>query len=357
MAIRRSLLPGTGVTHPSQSNLNKQFETGVKKAEEIKKNGTKYLVNTPANSGITVGKPTTRPSSGSGGGGGTSSDNSAALYQAYLAQIEAEQRRLAEEQQRRANEAYDRNVNAMTDAFAQRSGVLKNNLDSTLKNLATDYSASRDSINTDAVRSAQEAYINNMLSKRNLAQNMAAQGLSGGASETTMAGLENNYGNARNAIAATQNENLGSLEDLYNKNKNSAQQAYNDQLAADELQKAQYMVQFENDRQNALAQAYESQLSQLAEMDPSFLSGLSGLVTSQAGYTPTEQGAVKNTVSSVNTTQGGAGGSSGSSRNFYLNRARELRSAGRSDAEIAQILAGEEGLANVSIQSILNQLR
>lgn len=289
-------------------------------------------------------------SSGSGSKGSSSGSastaSSSAMLQAYLAELERQRVQAA-------NDAYNRNVSALNDAYNQRSDLLKNNYNSTLQNLATDYNASKDSINADATKAAREAYINSMLSRKNLAQNMAAQGLSGGASETTMAGLYNNYGNARNEIQTTANENLGNLENLYTQNKNSALQAYNDQLAADALQKAQYMIQFENDRQNLLTQAYESQLSQLANLDPTYLMSMSGLVSDQSAYTPTEQSSPSNATKTVNTQQGNS--ATGVMSSWYANRARQLRSAGQSDAQIAQDLANQ-GLANSSILYILNQL-
>ena len=313
-----------------------------------------YLANTTANKDIKVGKPQNVKHSSAGRSGGSGGDYGYGGYDSSVMDAYLDSMNQLQEQQRQAADAtYNSNVAAMNNAYEQRSGLLKNNLDSTLKNLQTDYDASKASINNDAEKSSREAYINSMLSKKNLAQNMAAQGLSGGASETTMAGLENNYGNARNEIATTANENLGSLLDLYNKNRNSAQQAYNDQLAADALQKAQYMTQFENDRQNMLAQAYDSQLSQLMSLDPSFVAAMSGYTSSQSGYTPTQQAAASNKVNNVSTTQ--SGGTGGTTRNWYLNRARQLRQSGRSDASIAQDLAGQ-GVGNSTIQYILSQL-
>ena len=332
MAKRGSITGGLGsiIKDTTNNTMNKYKDTGT-------------TGNTSGGSG-----------GGSGGSGGGSSSYSnqlkqqqaAAAYKEYLAEI---QRR----QQQAADDAYNRNVSAMNDAFNQRGDLLKSNLDSALKNLETDYNASRDAINRDATEAAREAYINRMMSQRNLAQNMAAQGLSGGASETTLAGLENSYGNARNQIATTANENLGDLEDLYSKNRNSAWQSYNDQLAADALQRAQYMTQFENDRQNLLAQAYDNQLSQLMNLDPSFVAAMSGAVSSQAGYTPVNQAEAGNTAPVVSTTQGSGG--TGVMNSWYANRARQLRASGASDAEIAQELANE-GIANSGIQYILNQL-
>ena len=113
------------------------------------------------------------------------------------------------------------------------------------------------------------------------------------------------------------------------------------------------MTQFENDRQNLLAQAYDSQLSQLMSLDPTFVAAMSAARNSQAGYTPAAQAAPSNTPATVSTTQGSS--ATGVMNSWYANRARQLRASGASDAVIAQDLANE-GLANSSIQYILNQL-
>lgn len=267
---------------------------------------------------------------------------------AYLQEIERRQRQAAQD-------AYDRNVASMQSAFAQRGQMLKDNLDYTLKNLQTDYGASRDNVNRDAGKSLQEAYINNMLSRKNLAQNMSAQGLSGGASETTMAGMENNYGNARNNIQTTANENLGNLEDLYGRNRNSAYQAYNDQLAQDALAQAQYMIQFENDRQNALASAYESQMSKLLSLDPSYITGLAGLVSNQQAYTPTAT-TVSNPVSKVSTQQGSVADLSNiRAPRYALKLAQQMATQGSGADDIINALARNSVNSN-AIAQILSQL-
>lgn len=352
MATR--LLTKRTFSTPTMKRTNAAIKNKYNSMKKVEK-AAPYLANTGANKGITVGKPQNVKHSSSGGSGGSGGSSVSGGYDSSVMDAYLDYMNQLQEQQRQAADAtYNSNVAAMNNAYEQRSGLLKNNLDSTLKNLQTDYDASKASINNDAEKSSREAYINNMLSKKNLAQNMAAQGLSGGASETTMAGMENNYGNARNEIATTANENLGNLLDLYNKNRNSAQQAYNDQLAADALQKAQYMTQFENDRQNMLAQVYDSQLSKLMSLDPSFVAAMSGYTSSQAGYSPTQQETPKNTRKNVNTTQ--SNGSAGTTRNWYLNKARELQRKGYSDADIAQVLASDDGVANSTIQSILSQL-
>lgn len=302
------------------------------------KKATNSVLNPTGSSGTSGTKKSSGSSKKSSGGSANG---------AYLSCMQ----QLRNSQQQAADDAYNRNVDALNSAYGKRGELLKGNYDSTLKSLEADYNASKESINNDAAKSLREAYINRMQSQKNLAQNMAAQGLSGGASETTMAGLSNNYGNARNNIETTANENLGNLRNLYDKNRNAALQAYNEQLAQDELSKAQYLIQFQNDRQSALSNAYNNEISKLLSLDPSYAAGLMSLVDSQSAYeyTPTE---ATNAAEAVNTTQGDG---TSATRNWYLNRARQLRQAGSSDTSIAQDLANQ-GIANTTIQYILSQL-
>lgn len=297
--------------------------------------------------GTVVQKDNNSKNTGGNGGGGSvattaTNDGSSALL-AYLRELEARQ-------QRAANEAYNRNVAAMNNAFSERGKLMENNLNTTLQNLQTDYDASKANVNKDAQNSLQQAYINNMMSRKNLNQNMAAQGLSGGASETTMAGMYNNYGNARNNIQTVANDNLGELENLYNKNKNSAYQAYNDQLAQDAITKAQYMAQFESDRQNALANAYNQQMSQLMSLDPTYLTGMLGLVDAQQSYSPVATQA-DNTPGDVTTSQGDAIMGS-----YYGRLARSMKGKGQSDEEISRELYSS-GVPTQTILHIINQLQ
>lgn len=342
MAIRT---PGQTIKNITTAKLNSSKKGYSSNVPRYRDDPIGYVDRTGGSNGST----NNTGASGSGSGSSSSSSSAAAAAAAYQAYLEEIRRR----QQEAADAAYNRNVSAMNQAFDQRGQLLKGNLDTTLANLQTDYDASRDVINRDATEAAREAYINRMMSQRNLAQNMAAQGLSGGASETTLAGLENNYGNARNQIAATANENLGSLEDLYTKNRNSAMQEYNNQLAADALARAQYMTQFENDRQNMLAQAYDSQLQQLMSLDPSFVAAMSAATGSQAGYTPVNQVEPGNTPAVVSTTQGSAY-ENGLSNAARLQYARKVLQNGRGVEGIIQGLS--QSSSPQTIQSILQQL-
>ena len=130
-----------------------------------------------------------------------------------------------------AQNAYQNQLNALNSSISQRQGYLKSNYDSALSTLLSDYNLSKGNINTDAGNSLQQAYITNMLNQKNLKQKLASQGLSGGATESTVARLLNAYGNNRNSINNERSRNLSSLENSYNANRNSALSAYNSALA------------------------------------------------------------------------------------------------------------------------------
>ena len=100
-------------------------------------------------------------------------------------------------------------------------------------------------MNKQADNAQQQAYINYMMSKRDLPQQLTAQGISGGAAESTMAGLYNNYGNSRNTIDSGRNDSLADLLAGYNSDKATAQQNYNSALSNLETQKASQQMQLE----------------------------------------------------------------------------------------------------------------
>lgn len=142
-------------------------------------------------SGIGKDKTTTtaKTSSGTGsavgsssGGGGT---DLAAMYASILAQ-----------QQAARQAAYD------AAAAAQKQNY--------------DYNVSQ--VNKAADKALQEAYINKMNAARTMQQNLSAQGLGGGMSETTQASLLNNYENSRNNTENSRSDNLTSLGNTYQNN-------------------------------------------------------------------------------------------------------------------------------------------
>jgi len=145
---------------------------------------------------LSVGKYETKPNTGASSGG---SAGSAAVQQpsydpmaAYVAMISAQ-----EAAQRKARE----------EAYNRGAEQQRNN-----------YNYAVGQVNDAANDALREAYINRMLTERNLQQQLTAQGLNGGASETTAASLYNNYGNARNELERERQRQIGSLANTYQNN-------------------------------------------------------------------------------------------------------------------------------------------
>lgn len=109
----------------------------------------------------------------------------------------AEQLRAAQEAQRRARE----------EAYQKAAAQQKAN-----------YDFSVGQVNDATGNALQKAYINRMLQDKNLQQSLSAQGLNGGASETTTAGMYNNYNNARNDLETERQRQTANLLNTYQNN-------------------------------------------------------------------------------------------------------------------------------------------
>lgn len=125
----------------------------------------------------------------SGGGTVTVQQPSGPSYADILAQIQAQQQAARDRAYRAAAEQQRKNL---------------------------DYSTGQ--VNNAADKALQEAYINKMMTLKNLPQTLSAQGLTGGVAESTTAGLYNNYGNSRNAIETERLDQIGALQQAYNNN-------------------------------------------------------------------------------------------------------------------------------------------
>ena len=141
---------------------------------------------------------------------------------------------------------YNNNINALQSAYEQKLAGLQGNLASQQNLLKANYDLSRNALADDAEKALQEAYINRMMNERALAQTLNAQGLNGGATESAIASLLNNYGNSRNNITVAHNKNLAELENAYLANLAQAQQNYNDALAKAASDNANYRMELEN---------------------------------------------------------------------------------------------------------------
>lgn len=227
-----------------------------------------------------------RSSGGSSSGGYSTADAYNALLAAYKANDYSD---YYNQMKAAAQSAYDRGMSALNDAYGAQMNSLNDNLSSTRSQLLNNYNYSRNNIANDAADSLRQAYINRMNSERNLGQQMSAQGLSGGATETTLAGMLNNYGNARNNINTTANRSYADLENNYNNNLASAQQAYNSAVANANLQKAQQAIALENALANNQISALGDYQSLMQRENQNYLDLLKTAIANGANfaYTPT----------------------------------------------------------------------
>ena len=178
----------------------------------------------------------------SGGGGGYSysydsggGDDGGNAAQAIIDQMNAV-----------AKNAYNRQLKRIQESYNTSKGTFDANLQSNNEQLSKNAEHSRNLVNVDAEDAMRQAYISNMLSRRDMRQWLSAQGLSGGASETMRASLANNYGNARNQIDTGRNRNISDINIEYNNRVSEAIRQYNEQIAQLAAQKAQLEMQAEN---------------------------------------------------------------------------------------------------------------
>ena len=158
----------------------------------------------------------------------------------------------------------------LNEAYANRSNLLQQNYNDALAQLQASYDSGARGVNRNADSAQQQAYINYMMSKRDLPQALAAQGLTGGMSESALAGMYNSYGNNRNTIDRGRNESLAALLDTLNSNRSSALQSYNSQLSAAEQQKMAYQMQLEQALANGSAEILQNKYDTLQNLDNAY---------------------------------------------------------------------------------------
>lgn len=224
------------------------------------------------------GRTTTpsRSSSGGGGGGSVAPQTESFDMSAYLAALQAQR-------QANADAAYQRNMDRISSAYGSAAGNLRSNYDSTVSRLNAARDSSMNDINTDAEKSLREAYINNMLTKKNLDQRLSAMGYNGGATESTMASIANQYGNSRTGINETRNKNINDLNMTYGDNLASALRSYNDAISQLDMQRMQLEMQAENARQ-AAEESFSGSFAGLMGGDSSYISALQNALANQANF-------------------------------------------------------------------------
>lgn len=152
-----------------------------------------------------------RSGSGSGGGGyyeAPSYDPSGAIndqYNELLAQSKAANQRILD--------------------------ALKANFENSTKNINANYDLQQKTSEQDSADALRQAYINYMMSRRNIDGDLARAGYTGGLAESNKARMYNNYGTNRNAIRTLLAQNLEKINTARNAELNDIQSEYNTALA------------------------------------------------------------------------------------------------------------------------------
>lgn len=278
------------------------------------------------NPGKTQGSST----SSSGKGGGT-------LDLSWLQNLYAQQQAAAAEAERRrreaAQQAYERSMAALNAAYNGQIEALKNNYNATLGQLQSDYDMGAAGVNRNADSALQQAYINQMMTLKSLPQQLAAQGIGGGAAESTLAGVYNNYGNSRNEIDVARGESLGELMAQLNAGRNQAQQAYNNQLSDAQAARLAYEMQLEQNLANAVADAASVNYDRQFEIGSEYLAQMSKLQSQMASAA---QKASQTTVSASNAQRSKSVQQSELLEQVWRSAWQNAKNAGGSDADAMQ---------------------
>jgi hypothetical protein len=284
-------------THGGSGNTPVVYNNGSGNYASVDKNGNiSYTIGGGAGAGTDTDKTPKGGTTTSNGDGSYSGSYDTSAYgyggNSYAASLEA----LLAQQRAAAENAYRNSMARLESAWGDTTDALAKNLNSTLGRLDEQYKYNEGRAQNDANKSLREAYINYMMNKKNLNQGLTAMGLSGGATESSMAKLFNNYGNSRNNINTTLADNIAMLlQDLGN-NKSQAEQLYNTQFAD---ARNNYMAQM-----NALEAALASNLvssysgSNLSNI-ASYANALNSLNGDYNVTTPTQNTLATNLVSTT----------------------------------------------------------
>lgn len=129
--------------------------------------------------------------------------------------------------------AYERLMNVYSAALDAQRAQRRAAYEAAVKEQQRLYEQNAAKVNDATNKALREAYVNKMQSQRTMGQQLAAQGLNGGYSETTAAGLQNNYGNARSALETERTSQLNDLNMTLQNNLASARKILDSGNAGD----------------------------------------------------------------------------------------------------------------------------
>lgn len=259
----------------------------------------------------------------------------------------------AEAQQAMADEIYNNNMGRIADMYNRVSGNLGSNYNSTASRLKAARDKSLGEVKSDAENSLRQAYINNELTKRNLNQRLAAMGYNGGATETSMGRLANEYSRSRGGINQTLNTNIANLDQTYQDNLAAALQAYNSAMNQLEMQR----MSLENAAENARASQGTSSLdvSGMLSGNGSYLQALQNALANQGQYQYDASQATNNyTPGSVQQADSAA---DVANYQKYLEQAKLAAQNGSSLNDISRSLFPEVQAGNLNINALAQLIR
>lgn len=159
------------------------------------------------------------------------------IYETYN-----KQKTVAEESAKRQIDVWAQQVAAQKEnAKRARDSQLSSSqgmYDNALKTYQADHESSVGKVQEATGQAMQQAYISNQLSQRNIGQQLAAQGRSGGASESALLGIANTYGQTRGGLDTQRNGQIGDLALSLDKQRTAA-------LSARDNANAQYTSEYE----------------------------------------------------------------------------------------------------------------
>jgi len=151
--------------------------------------------------------------------------------------------------------AYGMNNDALDAYYQQVLNALGNNYADTENLLNGQLNTSQQALEDDRRRALQEAYISRMMQEKALADQLDAYGLTGGASESVMANLRNNYMNNRASVEEKTQTSLKDLLQNYLSNLSNARQNYNQSLMSAEQNRLNARQNYANNLAEAQANA------------------------------------------------------------------------------------------------------
>lgn len=285
------------------------------------------------------------------GGGGTSRTGTSSNATVSGNDLQSQLQSLYAQRQASAQNAYNNSMNALNNAHEQQRNSLESSFNTGRGVLDNSYNNSLGKIDNDARKTLQESYVNRMLTQKNLGQQLAAQGISGGASESAMAGIANNYGNSRNSINETWNNNKADLSNTYQNSLAQLVQSYNSDLASLESNYANQQSALNSNLENGIADGVGDYSSMLMS-NPKLFAALSSTQNSMNSYNPIDTVSTNGT-DGVNTQQSNDMGSATNYARYQAMLDQYVKAGLNRDAIIRSL--GVSGLENKDIFALLSQ--